>query len=495
MTDYKIEEMSITDIRQGISKGDFTAESITRASFDRISQLDQSIHAFITLRKDEAIAEAIEIDRKLAAGQTLGTLAGVPIAVKDNISTKGLQTSCGSKMLESYVPPFEATVIDKLRAEGAIIIGKTNMDEFAMGSSTENSYFGPTKNPWDLSKVPGGSSGGAAAALSAGYVPLSFGSDTGGSIRQPAAFCGGVGLKPTYGMVSRYGLVAFASSLDQIGPITKTVEDSIIGFTAICGPDSKDSTSVQDFKKVDYLEAIKQDIQGMKIAMPEEFFQEGLDPEIRISIDDAIAQLKKLGAEIHVISLPFVDKGLSAYYVISSAEASSNLARYDGIRYGYRTEDYIDLEDMMLKSRSEAFGSEVKRRIMLGSYVLSSGYYDAYYKKAMEYKAKVKDAFSKVFEDYDIIISPTSPVLPFPLGEKCEDPMDMYLADIYTVNVNIAGVPAISLPCGFSQTGLPIGVQFIGDHYCEDKIFRAAYALEQALTLKLEPTLDPLKEV
>jgi aspartyl-tRNA(Asn)/glutamyl-tRNA(Gln) amidotransferase subunit A len=414
-------------------------------------------------------------------GEKLGSLAGIPIAIKDNICTDGIKTTCASKILQDFVPPYDATVIKKLKQQDAVIIGKTNMDEFAMGSSTENSAFKKTKNPWDLSRVPGGSSGGSAAAVAAGIAPISLGSDTGGSIRQPAAFCGVVGLKPTYGLISRFGLIAFASSLDQIGPFGKTVEDCAATLQAIAGGDPLDSTSYKGQLDTDYLNALNGKVEGMKIGVPKEFFKEGLNEEIKEKIQQIIEKLKLLGAEAEEISLPICDEGLSAYYIISSAEASSNLARYDGIRYGYRSSDFENIDDLMELSRTEAFGKEVKRRIMLGTYALSSGYYDAYYNRAQKLRKEISRQFQSAFEKYDLILSPTSPVLPFLIGEKSSSPLEMYLADIYTVNINLAGIPALSLPCGFSKDGLPIGIQLIAPHFGEKKLLKAAHALEQQL--------------
>lgn len=479
----KTEPMTIQEIKQGLEKRKFSAKEIAKSYIDRIKELDTKTQAFLTIQEDEALKEADIIDRKLAKGEKIGVLGGVPVAVKDNICTRGIKTTCASKILEDFVPPYNATAIEKLKEAGAIIVGKTNLDEFAMGSSTENSYFQKTGNPWDLSRVPGGSSGGAAASIAAGFVPLSYGSDTGGSIRQPAAFCGAVGLKPTYGLVSRYGLIAFASSLDQIGPITKTVKDCAIGLSAIQGTDKMDSTSVQKEIERDYLTDIEGDIRGLKIGVPKEFFMDGLDSEISKSVKEAIVRFEKMGAEIEEFSLPINRSGLSAYYIISSAEASSNLARYDGIRYGFRAEEFDGIEDLMVKTRNQGFGNEVKRRIMLGTYVLSSGYYDAYYKKAMQYRKKIRASFKEAFEKYDFILGPTSPVLPFRIGEKTNNPMEMYLADVYTVNINLAGLPAISIPCGFSESELPIGMQLIGDYFSEKKLFKAAFAIEQDLNI------------
>ena len=412
-------------------------------------------------------------------------LAGIPIAIKDNICTEGVNTTCASKMLEDFIPPYDATVIKKLLAEDAIIIGKTNMDEFAMGSSNENSAFKKTLNPRDTTRVPGGSSGGSAAAVAGKMAPVSLGSDTGGSIRQPAAFCGVVGLKPTYGLVSRFGLIAFGSSLDQIGPFSNSVEDSAYILNIISGTDELDSTSIRDLKEIDYTASLKDGIKGMKIGVPEEFFGEGLDEEIKASVKNSLELLKELGAEVETFSLPIIKDGLAAYYIMSSAEASTNLARYDGIRYGYKTPNYTNLDELMENSRTEGFGTEVKRRIMMGTYALSSGYYDAYYNKADKFREKLRYDLKKTFEKYDLIVGPVSPVLPFKIGEKNADPLAMYLADIYTINVNLAGNPAISIPSGTSKDGLPIGIQLMGDMLCEEKIFKAAYSLEQALALEL----------
>ncbi|MDK2919464.1 MAG: aspartyl-tRNA(Asn)/glutamyl-tRNA(Gln) amidotransferase subunit [Candidatus Petromonas sp.] len=477
----KIHKMTIEEIKQGLEDKKITAEELVGTYINRIKKLDGKVGAFLTLQEEEALNAAQKIDEKIQKGLDIGPLGGVPVAIKDNICMKGVKTTCASKMLEDFIPPYDATVIEKLKDAGAVIIGKVNMDEFAMGSSTENSYFKKTKNPWDLSKVPGGSSGGSAASVAAGFTPIALGSDTGGSIRQPAAFCGTVGLKPTYGLVSRYGLIAFGSSLDQIGPITKTVKDCAVGLLAIQGHDPMDSTSVQHEVEKDYLDEIEKGVKGFKIGVPKEFFMEGLDKEIGRAIRKSMERLEGMGAEVEEFSLPIEDSGLSAYYIISSAEASSNLARYDGVRYGYRSKDFDDFEELIVKTRTEGFGNEVKRRIMLGTYVLSSGYYDAYYKKAMKYRKKIQKSYREAFEKYDLILGPTSPILPFTVGEKINNPLEMYLADIYTVNVNLAGLPAISMPCGFSNTKLPIGLQLIGDHFTEKKLLRAAYALEQEL--------------
>ncbi|WP_326512892.1 Asp-tRNA(Asn)/Glu-tRNA(Gln) amidotransferase subunit GatA [Clostridium intestinale] len=486
----QIELLQANEIRESIIARRFTAVDVVTALFDRIKEVEPKVQAYITLCEEKALERAKEIDEKIAAGEPVGRLAGVPIAIKDNICTDGTLTTCASKMLGDFVPPYDATVIKKLLKEDAIIIGKTNMDEFAMGSSTENSSFKTTKNPWDLTRVPGGSSGGSAAVVAAGLSPISLGSDTGGSIRQPAAFCGVVGFKPTYGIVSRFGLIAFGSSLDQIGPFSKSVTDAALTLEVIQGEDSLDSTSYKGEIKSDYLSTLADGVKGMKIGVPKEFFQSSLDEEISDSIKQSIQVLKDLGAEVSEMSLPITEEGLSAYYISSSAEASSNLARFDGVRYGYRPEEFSNIDDLMVKSRTEAFGKEVKRRIMLGTYALSSGYYDAYYNRAHKLKKKIKEEFKKAFDEYDVILSPTTPTVAFKCGEKSEDPLSMYLADIYTVNANLAGIPAISIPCALSKEGLPIGLQILGPHFGEEKILKTAYALEQELKVS---TLAPVQ--
>ncbi|MBA2912596.1 aspartyl-tRNA(Asn)/glutamyl-tRNA(Gln) amidotransferase subunit A [Clostridium beijerinckii] len=477
--------MNIKEMVEKIKSGELTSEALVQSYIEEITKNEGTINAFLTLTCDEALAKAKEIDAKVKAGESLGRLAGIPIAIKDNICTEGVNTTCASKMLEDFVPPYDATVIKKLLAEDAIIIGKTNMDEFAMGSSNENSAFKKTLNPRDTTRVPGGSSGGSAAAVAAKFAPVSLGSDTGGSIRQPAAFCGVVGLKPTYGLVSRFGLIAFGSSLDQIGPFSNSVEDSAYILNIISGTDEYDSTSIRDLKEIDYTAGLQDGIKGMKIGVPEEFFGEGLDEEIKESVKNSLDKLKELGAEVETFSLPIIKEGLAAYYIMSSAEASTNLDRYDGIRYGYKTPNYTNLDELVENSRTEGFGAEVKRRIMLGTYALASGYYDAYYKKADAFRRKLRYDLKKTFEKYDLIVGPVSPVLPFKIGEKKADPLAMYLADIYTINVNLAGNPAISIPAGKSKEGLPIGIQLMGDMLCEEKIFKAAYSLEQALAIEL----------
>ncbi|OPL08725.1 MAG: glutamyl-tRNA amidotransferase [delta proteobacterium ML8_F1] len=485
----EVEKLTIKRIHEGLQQKEFKAEEITKAYLERIKSYDRQIGAFLTLDENSALETSRQVDQRIARGSALNILDGVPVAVKDNMCTRGLRTTCASKMLEDFVPPYDATVVEALKHQGGVILGKTNMDEFAMGSSNENSGFHPVRNPWDSSRVPGGSSGGSAAAVSAGFAPMALGSDTGGSIRMPAAFCGLVGVKPTYGRVSRYGLIAFGSSLDQIGPFARTVEDAAYALEGIEGFDPRDSTSAPGRTKEDYAAAMKQGVRGMRIGIPREFFAEGVNPEVRRIVLRGVKSLEDQGAEVEEFTLPITQSGLSAYYMISSAEASSNLGRYDGVRFGYRAGEYKNFEELVVKSRTEAFGKEVKRRIMLGTYVLSSGYYDAYYKKAMLFRQKVRGLFREAFETYDAIVSPTVPMLPFKLGEKTQDPLEMYLADLFTVNVNIAGIPALSMPAGFSESGLPVGIQFMGNHFEESKLFRIAYALEKDLGLDLIPEL------
>ena len=471
-------ELTVHELMDKLNKKEITSEDITKSYVSRINEKENNIEAFVTVLSEEAENKAKEIDQKIEKGEITNKLAGIPIGIKDNICTKGIKTTCASKMLEDFVSPYNATVMDKINAENLITIGKLNMDEFAMCGSTENSYFKKTKNPWNLSKVPGGSSGGSAAAVASQMVPWALGSDTGGSIRQPASFCGIVGLKPTYGLVSRYGLVAFASSLDQIGPITKDVRDSAILLNIIAGHDKKDSTSV-DMPKKDYEKALTGNIKGLKIGVPKEFFGEGINEEVKESLKQAIETYKKLGAEVEEFSLDIAKYALATYYIIACAEASSNLGRFDGIRYTYRAKDFKDLKDLYKKTRSEGFGAEVKRRIILGTYVLSSGYYDAYYKKAQQVRTLVTNEFEKAFEKYDVILTPTSPTVAFELGSKSNNPLEMYLADICTVSINIAGLPGISIPCGVDKEGMPIGMQLIGNRFQEETILNAAYSFEQ----------------
>ena len=482
-----MKKYSIKELVKKIQEKEISCVEVVDYYIKEIEKKEDKIDAFLLLQTEDALKKAKELDEKIAKGEKVGRLVGIPIAIKDNMCTRGVKTTCASKMLEDFVPPYDATVIKKLEEEDAILIGKTNLDEFAMGSSTENSAFKITKNPIDTTRVPGGSSGGSAAAVGAEMVPLALGSDTGGSIRQPASFCGIVGMKPTYGLVSRYGLIAFGSSLDQIGPFSMTVEDNAYLLNILAGEDELDGTTAKGLDKKDYTENIDSGIEGMKIGIPKEFIEEeGLDHEIKDVILKDIEALRQLGAEVEIFSLPATKDGLAPYYIISSAEASSNLARFDSIRYGYRTKEFTNVEELVEKSRSEGFGREVKRRIMLGTYALSSGYYDAYYNKAQKFRAKLKQDFKEAFKKYDIIIGPVSPILPFKIGERCEDPTAMYLADIYTININLATVPALSMPGGKSSDGLPIGLQLIGDVFTEEKIYKVAYALEKKLNLKFE---------
>ncbi|MDD2482028.1 MAG: Asp-tRNA(Asn)/Glu-tRNA(Gln) amidotransferase subunit GatA [Lutispora sp.] len=471
-----LHNLTLHELRDKIRAREISAKDLLDSIYTRIEAVDGRVDAYLTLTKDKAYDAAEAIDKKLAQGEKLGDLAGIPMALKDNISTNGIKTTCASKMLENYIPPFDAQVYKKLKEAGAILIGKTNLDEFAMGSSTENSAFKTTKNPWDLERVPGGSSGGSAAAVAAGEAVFALGSDTGGSIRQPAALCGIVGFKPTYGAVSRYGVVAYGSSFDQVGPLTKDVEDCAIVLSHLYGHDEKDSTSLA-VQHGDFNKALNKNIKGMKIGLPKEYFGEGINPEVKKIVMDAVKEMEKLGAYVEETSLPYSEYSLPVYYIAASAEASSNLAKFDGIRYGYRSSDYEDLNDIYVNSRSEGFGEEVKLRIMLGTYTLSSGYYDAYYNKALKVRRLIKQDFEKTFEKYDILISPTSPTTAFKIGERSDDQMAMYMSDICTVPVNIAGIPAISIPCGFSN-GLPVGMQIMGKALGEATIIRAAHAFE-----------------
>ena len=478
-----ITELTVHELLEKLKNKELTSAEITKAYVDRISEKEKDVQAFITPLTDEAIKKAEEIDKKIESGESKTELAGIPIGIKDNMCTKGVKTTCGSKMLENFVSPYNATAMEKINAEDMIMLGKLNMDEFAMGSSTEYSHFHTTKNPWNLNTVPGGSSGGSAAAVAANLVPWALGSDTGGSIRQPASLCGIVGLKPTYGLVSRYGLVAFASSLDQIGPMTKDVKDAAILLNVISGHDEKDTTSAEIVEK-DYTKCLKNDVKGLKIGVPKEFFGEGINEEVKAKLQEAIEKYKELGAEVEEFSLDVAEYSLATYYIIACAEASSNLGRFDGIRYGYRTENFEKLKDIYVNSRSEGFGPEVKRRIILGTYVLSSGYYDAYYKKAQQVRTLVTNEFEKAFEKYDVILTPTSPTVAFELGSKSSNPLEMYLADICTVSVNIAGLPGISIPCGVDSKGMPVGMQLIGNKFTEETILNAAYTYEQATNFR-----------
>ena len=473
-----ITELTVHELQEKLAKKELTVEEITKAYAERINDKEKDVEAFVTIQTEEAIEKAKLIQERIESGEIQGELAGIPIGIKDNICVKGTKTTCSSKMLENFIAPYNATVIEKLNDKNMISLGKLNMDEFAMGSSTENSYFKTTKNPWNLNKVPGGSSGGSAAAVAAQMVPWALGSDTGGSIRQPASLCGVVGLKPTYGLVSRYGLVAFASSLDQIGPITKDVKDAALLLNLIAGHDKKDSTSI-DIPEKDYVKALNRDVKGLKIGIPKEFFGEGINEDVKKRLEESIEIYKRLGAEVEEFSLDVAEFALAAYYIIACAEASSNLGRFDGIRYTYRTPEFKNLKELYKKTRSEAFGPEVKRRIILGTYVLSSGYYDAYYKKAQQVRTLVMKKFNEAFEKYDVILTPTSPVTAFNIGAKSSNPMEMYLADICTVSINIAGVPAISIPCGVDNDGMPVGMQIIGNKFEEEKILNIAYAFEK----------------
>ena len=464
---------------------------LTKQYLARIEKADAQIGSYITVCPDEALAAAGKADERIARGEAT-LLTGIPVGIKDNICTEGIKTTCASKMLYNFVPPYDATVIKRLKNEGAVILGKLNMDEFAMGSSTESSYFKKTKNPYDLTRVPGGSSGGSAACVSADLAPYALGSDTGGSIRQPAAFCGNVGLKPTYGLVSRFGLIAFASSLDQIGSFTKDVTDCAIVLNAIAGYDKMDSTSV-DADKTDYTKALGLPLKGMKIGVPKQYLESGIQTEIREAVENAIKVYEILGAECEECSLPLSKFALPAYYLISSAEASSNLARFDGIKYGYRAEEYHGLTDLYETTRSEGFGEEVKRRIMLGTYALSSGYYDAYYKKAQQVRGLIKRDFAACFEKYDVLLTPTTPTTAYKFGEK-SDPVAMYMGDICTVAVNIAGLPAISIPAGLDKKGMPIGIQLIANSFDERKLLTAAFAYERETGYeKLRPTVKEVE--
>ncbi|MEI6125568.1 MAG: Asp-tRNA(Asn)/Glu-tRNA(Gln) amidotransferase subunit GatA [Pseudomonadota bacterium] len=470
-------QMTIHELHGLLKKKAVSSQEILESVFQRIASVEPKVHAYITRTQDRALQQAREADKKIK-DNACALLTGIPLAIKDILCTQGVVTTCGSKILSAFIPPYDATVIKKLRAAGAVFTGKANMDEFAMGSSNETSFFGPVHNPWDLERVPGGSSGGSAAAVAADECIASLGTDTGGSIRQPASLCGVVGLKPTYGRVSRFGLIAFASSLDQIGPLAKDVEDAAILLSAISGYDPLDSTSIAR-EVPDYTKALTKDVKGITLGIPKEYFIEGLDPQVEKAVRAAVAELAKQGAEIKEISLPHTEYAVAVYYLIAPAEASSNLARYDGVKYGYRSGEHASLRDMYEKTRSEGFGPEVKRRIMLGTYALSAGYYDAYYKKASQVRTLIRSDFEAAFKQCDLIITPTAPAPAFKLGEKLHDPLSMYLSDIFTIPTNLAGLPGISLPCGFSENGLPIGLQIIGNLFEEEKVLRGAYCFEQ----------------
>lgn len=480
--------MSLTAVELGrkIKEKEVTVEEAVTAALDAIEKREAQVHSFVTVDREGALKRAKEVQAKIDAGELTGPLAGVPVAIKDNMCTKGLLTTCSSKILYNFVPTYTAEAVLNLEKAGAVILGKTNMDEFAMGSTTETSAYGVTKNPWNTGHVPGGSSGGSCAAVAAEECSYALGSDTGGSIRQPSSFCGVTGIKPTYGTVSRYGLIAYGSSLDQIGPIAKDVTDCATILEAIASHDVKDSTSVQR-EDYDFTSALVDDVRGMKIGIPRDYFGDGLDPEVKAAVLGAAKKLEEKGAIVEKFDLSLVEYAIPAYYAIACAEASSNLARFDGVKYGYRTEQYDGLHNMYKKTRSEGFGAEAKRRIMLGSFVLSSGYYDAYYLKALRTKALIKQAFDKAFEKYDVILGPAAPTTAPKLGESLSDPLKMYLGDIYTISVNLAGLPGITLPCGMDQSGLPIGLQLIGDCFAEKKIIRAAYTYEQTRSYEHSP--------
>lgn len=484
--------VSISEIHQQLISKQRSAVEITQEALERINQLEPKLKSFICVTAEKAIAQASQVDAKIAAGEKIGPLAGIPIAVKDNICTRGIPTTCGSKILENFIPPYESTVTQKLVGAGAVILGKTNLDEFAMGSSTENSAYQVTANPWDVERVPGGSSGGSAAAVASAESLVALGSDTGGSIRQPASFCGVVGMKPTYGLVSRYGLVAYASSMDQIGPFSRTVKDSAILLQAIAGYDPKDSTSL-NVPIPDYTKNLSPNLRPkgqIRIGLIQETFGEGLDSSVLQAFTKAVELLQELGAEIQVISCPRFSYGLPTYYIIAPSEASANLARYDGVKYGFRTSESENLLNMYAKTRSEGFGLEVKRRIMIGTYALSAGYYDAYYLKAQKVRTLIKKDFDKAFAKVDILACPTSSTTAFKVGEKTDDPLSMYLSDLMTIPVNLAGLPALSLPCGFDEQGLPIGIQLMSNVLREDLLFEVAHVYEQSNNwYKLQPQL------
>lgn len=474
----KLHQLTIHELHDLLVKKEVTSREATEALYQRIREVEGKVKAYLLFTEERAFSQADHVDGKIVRGEEIGDLAGVPIGLKDILCTKGIQTTCGSKILEGYIPFYDGTVIKKLRERNAVFLGKLNMDEFAMGSSTENSGFQVTHNPWDLNRIPGGSSGGSAAAVAADECLGALGTDTGGSIRQPASCCGVVGLKPTYGRVSRYGLVAFASSLDQIGPISKDVVDCAILMNAISGYDPFDSTSV-NAEVPDYKKSLKKDVKGIRVGIPEEYFLEGMDPEVERSVRDAVDSFKRWGAKIQSVSLPHTEYAVAIYYIIATAEASSNLARYDGVKYGLRSKGYRDLMEMYTQTRAKGFGKEVKRRIILGTYVLSAGYYDAYYRKASQVRTLIRKDFEEAFQKVDVIVAPTAPTPAFRIGEKTGDPLQMYLSDIFTIPVNMAGIPAISIPCGFNHEGLPVGLQIMGKHFDEGMLLRVAYTFEQ----------------
>ena len=484
----ELHELTIHELQDKLRAGETTAAEINASVFSRIDAVDPNLHAYILLMREQAAAEAERADAEIRRGE-IKPLTGIPIALKDIFCTRGIRTTCGSRILENFIPPYDATVVEKLRTAGAVFIGKTNMDEFAMGSSTETSYFGITRNPWDPDRIPGGSSGGSAAAVAADECIAAIGSDTGGSIRQPAALCGIVGMKPTYGRVSRFGLIAFASSLDQIGPFTKDVEDCAILMNVIAGYDPRESTSVPE-EVPDYRSFLGRGIEGWTVGIPREYFVAGIDPQVEAAVRRAIKGVEGLGARCIEVSLPHTRHCVAVYYIIAPAEACSNLARYDGVKYGFRDSGKQDLMEMYKKTRSAGFGAEVKRRIMIGTYALSSGYYDAYYRKASQVRALIRNDFDEVFRTCDVLMTPTTPTPAFRIGEKTEDPIQMYLSDIFTISANLAGIPGISVPCGFTTEGLPIGVQFLAGHFREGRLLQCASAYEkQARIEKRRPPL------
>lgn len=470
--------LTIHEAHELLMKGEITSVELTSAVFDRVEEVEDRVGAYITLVRERAMTDAANADKVIMRGQG-GVLTGIPLAIKDVLCAEGIPTTCGSKILEDFIPPYSSPIIDKFRQANAVIVGKTNMDEFAMGSSTEHSAFKPTRNPWDLTRIPGGSSGGSAAAVAADECIAAIGTDTGGSIRQPASHCGVVGIKPTYGRVSRFGLVAFASSLDQIGPVTKDVTDGAILMNAICGHDPNDSTSVPRGVP-DYTEALQAGLKGLVVGIPEEYFAEGLNEEVARAVDNAIEIIEELGATRQPVSLPHTEYAVAVYYLIAPAEASSNLARYDGVRYGFRESGTNELIQMYRDTRSKGFGSEVQRRIIIGTYALSAGYYDAYYKKASQVRTLIMQDFTQAFQTCDVLLAPVAPTPAFELGEKLEDPLAMYLSDIFTLPPSLAGITGMSVPCGFSKKGLPIGLQILGKHFDEEKLIRVAYNFEQA---------------
>ena len=472
-----LHELTINEAHQQLLAREISAVELTQDCLERIQRVEDGVKSFLSITADQALEQAKHADQQIASGQA-APLTGVPVQIKDVISTRGVNTTCGSRMLQDYVPIYNATVMDKIERQGAVMVGKGNMDEFAMGSSCENSAFHPTRNPWDLGRVPGGSSGGAAASVAAGETIYALGSDTGGSVRQPAAFCGVVGLKPTYGSVSRYGLIAFASSLDQIGPVGRSVMDCALVLNAIAGHDPRDATSVKR-EPVDYSASLGQDIKGMRLGVPEEYFVDGMDPGTRQAIDGAVGVLEGLGATVRTVSLPMTRYALACYYIIAPSECSANLARYDGVKYGYSYQETNDMWEAMEKTREYGFGPEVTRRVMLGTYALSSGYYDAYYLKAQQARTLIRRDFDRVFQEVEALVTPTSPVTAFKIGEKIGDPVQMYLIDICTLPVNIAGLPGLSVPCGFSE-GMPVGMQLIGPHFSEETLLRIGHAYEAA---------------